>query len=114
MDNNFNLGIYTLTDKSFICPESHVKPGDTIAVILPMQKVDPLNKYVFVITTKGSASVSRKFLSPITVIPIKLEHKPLETHNQLMSRKIKASEIILEEFIKNNKENTTFGAKQKL
>lgn len=90
-DIEFKAAFYILEDKSLICPHSSVQPGDLVMGLYPLQKIDPKNRYAFVVTPNGSETVSRKFLRREGgVITLRLAHVQYEAANDLKKRMVEA------------------------
>jgi len=93
--------IYTLTDKTFLCPESSIKPGEYCASLLPISQVDPRNLYQFVVDKEGkSHSVSRKFLKKCETISFTWERPQFSTHHAEISLQLNALHLKLSDYVK--------------
>lgn len=93
--------IYTLTDKSFLCPESSIKPGEYCASLLPIFPVDPRSLYQFVIDKAGKThSVSRKFLKKCKTISFTWKRPQFSTHHAEISLQLKILHLKLSNYAK--------------
>jgi len=103
MDRNkveFEAVLCKITGKSLLCPDNDTKEGDFVMRILPTRVIDPFNKYTYVVTTRGTESVSLKFLERISKpLKITLPVLKLETENQLRKRKVEAMKQKLKEIL---------------
>lgn len=79
----FKVATYTITGKSFLCPDNTTKEGDLVIAFEPLQRVDPMNKFAFVIDTIGETqSVSRKFLKKETILELWYDKPGLSTAHE--------------------------------
>lgn len=76
-------GIFKVMDISFVCPEAAPKQGEIVAAILPLKKVDPFNRFCYVINSEGDTiTMSRKFMNQIDVTTVILPEFRLLTAAQ--------------------------------
>jgi hypothetical protein len=83
------FGVYEVTGKSFLCPDNAPEEGDIVAAILPLQQVDPMKLYAFVIKKDGNTvTASKKFLRLKKKLSTTWERQPYDTAGQEKSRMI--------------------------
>jgi hypothetical protein len=87
----FEVALYKVTGKSFLCPESAPPAGTLVIGFASLKAVDPKNWYAFVNTAEDEVSVSRKFLEKQgKTFYLYIERPPFTTHNQEVSLKLQA------------------------
>lgn len=96
-NKQFEIKIYTFIGRSFLCPMSNLQPGDVVCSILPIKKVDPQNKYQFVITETGTESASKDKLIKNETVVLTYRRPTLATHNQELLLMIEAAKTYLKE-----------------
>lgn len=87
----FKVATYTITGKSFLCPDNSTKEGDLVIAFDPLQSVDPMNKFAFVIDIHGETqSVSRKFLKKETKLELWYDRPELSSANEEKKLKLQS------------------------
>lgn len=96
----FDVGLYTYRPQvhGLICPtdEAKLKSNEPVAILLPMQKVDPRGLYCFGVTSdKGTLSMMRKNVKFKKTVTLVYEREPLATYTQELHAKLNAVQVFM-------------------